>query len=198
MASETSYRYLAVLDFEATCWDTNNEHEIIEFPTVIIDLDTNTVIDRFEQFVLPKNKPRLSEFCHNLTTITQDQVNSGISLPEALKRHQQFMSKYPSSIFVTCGDWDLKTMLPMDAINHNISTPGMYRRWINIKRVFDKFFGLKKSTSMIGMLSVVGLELEGTHHRGIDDCVNIARICCVILNKGWNPSKERLNAVLTC
>lgn len=191
MSSE-AIRYLAVLDFEATCWETNKEHEIIEFPTVIIDVSTNNVVDRLEQFVQPKKNPVVSEFCHKLTTITQEQVDSGISFPDAFKKHQKFMAKYPNSVFVTCGDWDFKTMLPMDAKSHGLNIPGMYRKWINIKQVFDKFYNLKKSTGMVDMLSISGLKLEGTHHRGIDDCVNIARICCVLISKGWKPCLENI------
>jgi inhibitor of KinA sporulation pathway (predicted exonuclease) len=33
------------------------------------------------------------------------------------------------------------------------------------------------------MLRMAGLRLEGTHHRGIDDCVNIARLAIHLLGK---------------
>ena len=98
------YQYLAILDFEATCEKDTTDHEIIEFPTVIIDLKTNTIIDRFEQFVKPKERVLLSDFCKNLTSITQEQVDSGIPLSDALTRHASFMSKYPNNIFATCSD----------------------------------------------------------------------------------------------
>jgi inhibitor of KinA sporulation pathway (predicted exonuclease) len=113
------FDYLAVLDFEATCWDNSNYHEIIEFPTVIVDVKTRKIVDRIEQFVRPTVRP----FCHKLTTITQAQVDGDVSLAEALKAHE----KYPNSIFVTCGDWDLKTMLPQDAARNKLKVPPLYR-----------------------------------------------------------------------
>jgi inhibitor of KinA sporulation pathway (predicted exonuclease) len=36
--------------------------------------------------------------------------------------------------------------------------------------------GLKKKLGMAQALSLLGIELEGIHHRGIDDARNIARI----------------------
>ena len=32
---EHATRYICVLDFEATCWKENNNHEIIEFPSIL-------------------------------------------------------------------------------------------------------------------------------------------------------------------
>jgi inhibitor of KinA sporulation pathway (predicted exonuclease) len=181
------YDYLAVLDFEATCWERpplDKEHEIIEFPTVIVDVRTCQVIDKFEQFVRPTFKPKVSEFCHKLTTITQAQVDGGVTIKEALVAHQKFMAKYPNSIFVTCGDWDLKTMLLRDTARNRIKTPSIYSRWINIKHVFLAAYPGKKAPGMLGMLEVCGLKLKGTHHRGIDDCQNIAQIAIHLLKFG--------------
>jgi len=180
-------RYLVVLDFEATCERNSPIHEIIEFPSVVVDTTTQQVVDRFECFVKPMRDPQVSAFCHKLTTITQVQVDSGISLQEALKRHQTFLAPYQSdSILVTCGDWDLKTMLPSDVRLNNLQIPNYYRRWINIKQHFTALYG-KRCREMEGMLEYLQLSLKGTHHRGIDDCVNIGAIAIRMLQDGWQP-----------
>ena len=54
----SEYEYLIVLDFEATCWDNNNSekkdtHEIIEFPSVVVDINQKKIVDKIEQFVKP-------------------------------------------------------------------------------------------------------------------------------------------------
>jgi len=41
-----------------------------------------------------------------------------------------------------------------------------------------------KSNGMASMLRALGLELVGTHHRGIDDCHNIARIALALAARG--------------
>jgi ERI1 exoribonuclease 2 len=92
--TEEKLEFLAVLDFEATCWEENNDHDIIEFPTVIVDIEKKEVIDEFRVFVMPKRKPILSDFCKKLTGITQDQVDNGISLVDALEQHEKFMNLY--------------------------------------------------------------------------------------------------------
>lgn len=40
-----------------------------------------------------------------------------------------------SFAFVTCGDWDLKTMLPNQCRTSKCSKPKYFSQWINIKRV---------------------------------------------------------------
>jgi len=47
---------------------------------------------------------------------------------------------------------------------------------LNLKRAFSAQQNLKKKLGMAGALRHVGLELTGTHHRGIDDARNIARL----------------------
>ena len=73
MATATNnLKYLLILDFEATCGDaTNGQHEIIEFPTLVYDLETDEVKATFHEYVRPEVHPTLTEFCTNLTGITQ-------------------------------------------------------------------------------------------------------------------------------
>jgi ERI1 exoribonuclease 3 len=178
-------KYLAILDFEATCWSDNNNHEIIEFPTVIVDTTTRKIVDQFQTFVLPTRDPILSDFCKNLTTITQEQVNEGVSLERALEMHGQFMERYNDSMFATCGDWDLKTMLPLDLRQKGLTASNMYNKWINIKAIFTDKYGLKKRCGMMEMLDHAKIDHYGVHHRGIDDCINIANIAIRLLEMGW-------------
>jgi len=67
------YRYLIVLDFEATCDDVEQlqDQEIIEFPSVLVDTSTGTVVDEFQTYVRPIKNPKLRPFCTKLTGITQ-------------------------------------------------------------------------------------------------------------------------------
>lgn len=180
-------RYLCVLDFEATCWLKSNEHEIIEFPSIIVDLETNEAIDRIQMFVKPKVHPVVSAFCNQLTGITQDQVDKGISLPEALKQHHKFISQYRPLIICTDGDWDLKTMLPLECKIHNITAPKAYSKWINIKRDFEALYGSSKSGGITQMCETLKIKTKGRLHSGIDDCENIAQIVIQMRKDGWKP-----------
>src|SRR5258708_30133034 len=67
-------RYLLVLDFEATCGESGfpqDQIEIIEFPTIVYDLHEKKEVERFHEYVRPVIQPQLTEFCTQLTGITQ-------------------------------------------------------------------------------------------------------------------------------
>jgi len=71
------FRYLCVLDVEATCDRSNRgwAHEIIELPIVLVDLHTLTVVNEFRSFVRPTVVTTLTEFCTELTGIGQSSVD---------------------------------------------------------------------------------------------------------------------------
>ena len=50
------------------------------------------------------------------------------------------------------------------------------RRHVNAKVVFTSARGLRKRPGMARALDIVGLPLEGRHHRGEDDAWNIAAL----------------------
>ncbi|EKM61172.1 uncharacterized protein PHACADRAFT_247611, partial [Phanerochaete carnosa HHB-10118-sp] len=111
--------------------------------------------------------------------------------------------KMESHIFVTCGDWDLKTMLPKQLslveADHGLDESGRvvapYNRWINIKTPFKKRFNMTRfNVSMPAMLKKLQLELEGRHHSGIDDCKNILRIIEKMIATGWDPNTTQASA----
>jgi len=67
-------RYLLVLDFEASCGESGfprDQMEIIEFPTIVYDLQEKKEVGRFHEYVKPVIRPQLTEFCTKLTGITQ-------------------------------------------------------------------------------------------------------------------------------
>ena len=43
----------------------------VEFPAVLLDLQTGVVMDEFQQYVQPQENPILSDFCKELTGISQ-------------------------------------------------------------------------------------------------------------------------------
>lgn len=181
-----SYKYYAVLDFEATCDEPRqiSIQEIIEFPTVLLDAETLAVIDEFESFVRPVKNPILTEFCHDLTGIEQGDVDGADTFPVVFERHQKWLRSHEGdALFVTCGNWDLRSMLPRQCRLHDLPIPSEYQDWVNIKDVF-RSFKRRRPPGMKGMLKALGLRLEGRHHRGIDDCRNIARIVQELAKRG--------------
>ncbi|KAL1951629.1 hypothetical protein VTO73DRAFT_778 [Trametes versicolor] len=205
-------RYLLVLDFEATCDNTNRivprqEMEVIEFPTILYDIEQDKVESVFHEYVRPTLHPTLTPFCADLTGIQQATVDSAAPFPDVWDRYQEFLRTHgivdsPSSaVYLTCGDWDLKTMLPMQLrlseLLESSSTPSgtlvaPYDRWINIKNSYRRFYDLKHLKGMASMLTHAKMELEGRHHSGIDDCKNILRLVQRMRQDGWKPEDDLL------
>ncbi|KAL9649897.1 hypothetical protein ABK040_011370 [Willaertia magna] len=187
---EQCFDYLLILDFEATCEDGDKSfpNEIIEFPTIALNTKTLEIDCQFHNYVKPKINPTLTKFCTELTGIQQEWVDKGETFKNCLTKHQQwlmeqFVNHGKSFCFVTCGDWDLNTMLKKQCEIDNISIPSFYKQWINIKKEFTRIYK-EKAYGMTSMLNYFKLELKGRHHSGIDDCLNITRVVQEILKQG--------------
>jgi len=180
----------AVLDFEATCEDGRRikPQEVIEFPLVLVDA-TGSTVGEFRSYVRPVCHPRLSAFCTNLTGITQASVDEAPEWSKVLHMAQTWLdgqlatAGFLNCAFVTCGDWDLKTMIGEQCGVSGEHVPARFRQWINIKHLFERLTK-QAGGSMPRMLELLHLKLEGRHHSGLDDCRNIARILQVLLRRG--------------
>lgn len=222
---ESSPDFFCVIDFEATCLEDQsiNPQEIIEFPAVMVDAHLMRVIPDsengvFHSYVRPEYHPKLSPFCTNLTGITQDTVDSAPVFKEVFKQFVAFLLswgidvyensavEFPKSVvFVTHGDWDLKTMLPAQCRSLNISVPRIFRQWGNIKQIYHTLPAkprnrASRSLGMAAMLHSLGMELIGHHHSGIDDTRNIARILLELHKRGaklgvtWDGSENSVHS----
>lgn len=182
-------KYYIVLDFEANCSQSQSkDHEIIEFPAQLVDASTGEVLDVFREFVRPTNNPTVSEFIHGLTGIEQTSVDDADEFPEVLARFMEWIGdRATDSVFVTCGHWDLKTMMPQQCKWSGISIPPLFKSWINLKLEFAaKCYRPVRGSplGMAGMIHAAGLELEGRHHSGIDDVKNITRVLEHMIREG--------------
>jgi len=67
--------YLCIYDLECNCSNEKNGlkfNEAIELPMVIIDLKTNKRVAEFHTYIRPTAESVITEFCTELTGITQD------------------------------------------------------------------------------------------------------------------------------
>jgi len=177
------YSYFLIVDFEATCCDkktiARNKMEIIEIGAVIVDSKTLLKLDEFTIFIKPILYPILTNFCKELTSITQKDIDKSLNFPKAIKLFKKWLYKYDNFLFCSWGDYD-KKQLQQDCKLHNIANP-IGAEHINIKKLFSKSQNLKKKYGMAAALKVSNLKLEGFHHRGIDDARNMAKLMPYIL-----------------
>lgn len=172
---DTNIKYICVLDFEATCWEnmTNRFHEIIEFPSVLLKWDVNEKevqkIAEIQMYVKPKFDHILSDFCTDLTGITQNLVDDGIEFPKALALHEKWLNDNIPDYniqcvhILTCGAWDIGTYITKEFRTWEIySPPKIYTEFINIKKDFEEFYS-HNAGGMMGMLNYLGLKLKGSN-----------------------------------
>lgn len=175
-------RNYIILDLEATCWRKGTRParmEIIEFGAVMLAAPSMAVIDEFSCFVRPVNEPELSEFCTELTSITQHDVDGADTFPTVL---ENFLKWIGPGHFTLCswGAYDLRQLI-VDCERHSIPFPKSLKNHINLKKTFCDLKRIKPC-GMKRALRILGIPLEGKHHRGIDDARNIVKIAQVILS----------------
>lgn len=197
------YDYVCVLDFEANQIEFTNSKkkslpgrakmEIIEFPIVLVNTKTLKIESAFESYVQPTKVKKINKECTKITSITQNDVDKAEELSVVMKKVDAFLkekliNRKKSFIFCTCGDWDLKTQLKEQCERDGIERPTYFKSYINIKKAFKSHYKPKryemKFVSMKTMLNYLRLKLTGKHHRGIDDCKNIAKIVIKLIKDG--------------
>ena len=172
------YSYYLVIDLEATCCDlksiSRREMEIIEIGAVMVNFQDLKVIDEFQVFIQPIRHPVLTPFCCELTKISQDDVDNAPLFPEAISKFKNWLYQYNNFVFCSWGDYDRK-QFEQDCQFHKVSYP-FSSKHINLKQEFTNAQNLRKKLGMKQALEYVNLPLDGTHHRGIDDARNIAKL----------------------
>ncbi|XP_058023623.1 3'-5' exoribonuclease 1 isoform X2 [Ahaetulla prasina] len=202
--AEEYYNYICVIDFEATCEEKNQPeftHEIIEFPIVLLNTQTLQIEDTFQQYVKPEINPQLSDFCINLTGISQELVEKADEFPKVLQRVVDWMkqkelgSKYSYSI-LTDGSWDMSKFLNIQCRISRLKYPSFAKKWINIRKSYGNFYKVPRcQTKLSTMLEKLGMDYDGRPHSGLDDSKNIARIAIRMLQDGCELRvNERLHS----
>lgn len=116
------YRYLYCVDLEATCDEVGesepsrplavvpDQMETIEIGLVVIDLETLEIVEEFQRFVRPQINPILTEFCKELTSIQQADVDSAEIYVEVGQELGAFIARYPNSAWASWGDYDARQL----------------------------------------------------------------------------------------
>lgn len=160
----------AVLDIECTCWrrgtphHNNNAHETIEIGMIFLDADFKKV-DQLDLYTLPMYNKTLSDYCIDLTGITQKYLNANaIPFPNAMKIIAETITK--DTIFCSWGDFD-KRQLQRDCEEWDIPFP-FSDEHINIKKEFmDKY--KRKKAGLQKACRILSLRFEGAPHNGLAD-----------------------------
>ncbi|KAJ7219074.1 ribonuclease H-like domain-containing protein [Mycena pura] len=202
--SGAPYDAFLVFDVEATCQqgtDFAYPNEIIEFPVCLMMWkDRNgdkarqlELIDEFRSFVKPSWRPMLSQFCKDLTGITQEQVDAASDFPTVLRSFRAFLVQHKligkngkrRLKFCWCSDgpWDIRDFVVKQCFISKMQLPDwMSGDVLDVRQLVTVHTALRKrgpsrTLNIPAQLSAFGLPpFQGRLHSGIDDTRNLARI----------------------
>ena len=167
-----------IIDLEATCWENSHkgESEIIEIGAVIVDTYYK-ILGKYQTFIKPTKNPVLSQYCKDLTSISQKEVDDAEIFPVVFENfinwtNENVKCNIESIIFCSWGYYD-KRQLMKDCVFHSIKYPFSNHR--SLKHEFAK----QRKIKPVGMkraLQMCEIKLKGTHHRALDDTENITQI----------------------
>jgi len=197
----TPPRHIAVVDLECTCSDTNNGDdtitrsamETIELGAVMVRRHDFEVVDTFERFIRPVVHYELTDFCTELTSITQHEVDAAPQFPAVYWRFADWLADWQAAQWGSWGNFDAY-QIQLDARRHGIDheLAGLPAH-VNVKAWWSKRMGMKR-VGLARAVQTAGLTFEGRAHRGIDDARMIARL---LPRVGW-PRIPQGAAVRPC
>ncbi|CAN1341901.1 Uncharacterized exonuclease domain-containing protein At3g15140 [Linum perenne] len=107
-------------------FDLEGKVEILEFPVILIDARTMTVVDLFHSFSLLMNYELTSRFVRPCSM--------------SAERIDEYIANKYSKFGVDHGNWDVKTQVPHQCKVSKMQLPPYYNEWINLKDVFHNFY----------------------------------------------------------
>lgn len=166
-----------VFDLETTCWDGNpptTTREVIEIGAYRLDA-YGEINNHFHAFVRPTYFPVLSPYCKNLTSISQEQINTSRTFPVVMPRFMEFIEG-PGRDYVLCawGAMDQK-ILKKECHNHQIEFEGL-DHYIDVKKQYHEINRSKHKSGFLKSLKKEGIEFEGSHHRADADAYNLVKL----------------------
>jgi len=177
---------ILVIDLEATCSNDgsipSDEMEIIEIGACWAE-QNGVIVDRFQSFVRPAERSVLTEFCSKLTGIQQRDIDAAPIFAVAAEALKVFIDAYtePSTVWMSWGAYDRK-QIELEVARHAVPSPILLPH-INAKKQFAKQQRIGKEVGMSRALVMCRLDFIGTHHRALDDAINIARLLPWVLGE---------------
>lgn len=175
-----------VVDVESTCWEPKNtqppdqEREIIEIGITVVNLVELEIKSSHSILVRP-DYSELSEFCTRLTTLTPGMLEAkGVDFKFACQRLREDFDSQRRT-WISWGNYDREQFF-RDCLRKGVEYP-YGSNHLNVSRLFGIMHGRDKSPGVQRALRRLGMKFEGTHHRGVDDSYNIARIFVELMKR---------------
>lgn len=182
-------RFISIVDLEGTCWEDGktpdglkqrDAGEIIEIGIVQIDMIEHEILKKESFIIKPKKYPILSQYAIDLTGITQEMVDGGMSLKYVSAR---LMAEFSTKKYY----WASWGLFDRRHVEREFPEKGLQNPFndahINIKHLLSMLTGQARQRNVQGMLEYLGMKFEGKEHSGVDDAYNEARMLLEVLRR---------------
>ena len=158
---------LIIFDVEATC-DVKipkGKRELIEIGAVKIE--NGNIVDKFQALIKPKKNSILSNYCKELTHISQEDIDAA---DEPFVVLQKFLEWSKNCILGSWGDFDPE-ILKRELHKNKIFLPNDIV-FANIKKLYLGVKHFPNTYSLQDSLRKEKIVFNGTQHRAYDDAYN--------------------------
>ena len=165
-----------LFDIEATCWDgyhSNGIQEFIELGAIAIDRFGEET-GSFVEYIRPEINPVLSQYCRDLTGISQEEVNAAGTFEEVYDKFENWVQPEPDTWFVSWGSFDKEIL--NETCDRFFSEPSMIQNHLDLRRAFTGMKNLSPHTSLVKALEHEEWAFEGEPHRAMPDTQNMTLI----------------------
>lgn len=116
----------------------------------------------------------LTPFCRSLTHIEQASIDRAPSWSTVAFDLAEFAGLHAGECWGSWGAYD-RRQIERENARHRVPDPLAGLAHVNLKALYAKRRKIKQ-VGMTKALQIVGLEIEGEHHRALADALNIARL----------------------
>ncbi|MDM9651896.1 exonuclease domain-containing protein [Pseudomonas wenzhouensis] len=173
-----------VIDLEATTdeggWPME-EMEIIEIGASLVGADGHER-DHFQRIVKPQRRPCLTDFCRQLTHISQADIDSAAPMHQVWAQFERWLTQHAPRLAGWCswGDYD-RRQLEQDWRQHHLKSLLAEVPHLNLKQAFAKARQLQRPVGLHSALQLAGMQFHGQQHRALEDARNTARLLPLVL-----------------
>ncbi|WP_429076783.1 exonuclease domain-containing protein [Aeromonas veronii] len=171
---------ILIVDFEATCESNENylpryKMEIIEIGAIKVSLPDFTIIDSFQRFIKPLRTPVLTNFCKQLTGITQAEVDKADIFYNVASDFFEWCWNIDEPIaWASWGMYDFH-QLNQDCEHYFLDNELLLIQHLNLKNLYgDAANGRRRGLKNAALEQ--GSKFQGRHHRALDDALNALNI----------------------
>ena len=184
-----------ILDMEMTC-DGRREgdkfiddgrmsryqREIISVGFIVVD-DKYNIKNRYSTNIRPIHKPILTDYCKELTGITQADVDHGKKSNNAFRDLKDLCDRYSIDYVFVFGDFDEVAIKATAKWNKKAKekTENLFvikSKTVDVRpAIINAMGGQYKGMGLSKVADELGIKKKGDHHDAIDDAMLLFRVC---------------------